>query len=103
MRDIRIGDRFLPAEVRLDHKADGMITRIGYEYWLPDTRPPPSLFEASTEPRRFIDRLEAYMGQIGQGGRIRAELEEADARVDAFLEKLRRIEEAERKGKPYRE
>jgi hypothetical protein len=102
-REIRIGGRYFPAEVRLDHRADGLITEIGYEYWLPDTQPPPSLFEASNEPGRFIDRLEAYVKQIGQGGRIRAELEEADARVDAFFEKLRRIQEAERQGKPYRE
>ena len=103
VRETRQADRFFPAQVRLDHQADGLMTEIDYEYWLPEQPPPASLFEASNEPVRFIDRLEAYMKQIGQGPRIRAELEEADARVEVFLEKLRRIQEAERQGKPYRE
>jgi hypothetical protein len=101
--EVRMGDRFFPAEVRLEHKADGFTTQISYEYWLPDPPPPPSLFEPSTEAGRFIDRLEAYLSQIGQGERIRAELEESDAGVRAFNEKLERIQEAERLGKRYRE
>jgi len=52
---------------------------------------------------RFIDRLKAYVAQIGQGQRIREELERADERVREFEEKLRRIHEAERRGMPFRE
>jgi hypothetical protein len=103
VREARVGDLFFPAEVRLEHEADGFITQIAYEYWLPDARPPSSLFKASIEAGRFIDRLEAYVAETGQGPRLRAELEEADAAVQAFFEKLDRIQEAERQGKRFRE
>jgi hypothetical protein len=103
VRGERVGDLFFPVEVLLEHEADGFSTQITYEYWLPDAPPPSSLFEASTETGPFIDRLEAYVARIGQGSRIRAELEEADAAVEAFFEKLRGIQEAERQGKRFRE
>jgi len=103
LRDVRIGDRFFPAEVRLEHMADGFATQIGYEYWLPQSPPPPSLFSANPEQGRFIDRLRAYVSQIGLGERIEAELRLADERVRQFEEKLQRIHEAERLGRPFRE
>jgi hypothetical protein len=103
VRDLRIGDRFFPGEVRVDHQADGMVTQIGYEYWLPETPPPPELFEPSTDSGPFIDRLKAYVTQIGEGERIRGELAKADERVRQFEDRLRRIQEAERLGRPFRE
>jgi hypothetical protein len=103
VRDVRIGGRFLPGEVRVEHEADGMVTQIGYEYWLPETPPPPALFEPSTDSGAFIDRLKAYVMQIGQGERIREELAMADERVRQFEDRLRRIQEAERVGKRFRE
>jgi hypothetical protein len=95
----RIGDRSFPEQVRLEHHADGFTTEITYEYWLPLELPPASLFVPSTEDGSFIDRMEAYLGVIGQGARFRAERNEADAKVRVFFEKLRGIEEAERTGR----
>lgn len=48
------------------------------------------------ETSRFIDRLESYLSKIGQGERIQGELEEARVRVEAFEEKLRRIQNGEK-------
>jgi hypothetical protein len=95
LRDTRVGDRFFPAKVRLEHKADGFVSEIDYEYWLPDSRPPASTFEADMETGRFIDRLETYLTKIGLGGRIRDELDAAEIRVEEFYEKLRRIQQGE--------
>jgi hypothetical protein len=93
---VRMGERHLPAEVRLEHCAEGFYTRIAYEYWQPDTAPGVDLFDPSPETSRFIDRLEGWLTQIGQGARIRAELDEADERVRQFEERLRRIQAGER-------
>jgi hypothetical protein len=103
VRDVQIGDRVFPSEVRLEHLAEGLTTEIGYEYWLQDAPPPPALFEPNMEQARFIDRLKDYLTQVGQGVRIRQELAQADEELRRFEERLRRIEEAERLGKPFRE
>jgi hypothetical protein len=103
VRDLRVGNDFFPGEVRVENQADGMVTQIGYEYWLPETPPPSTLFEPSTDSGPFIDRLEAYVTQIGQGERIREELSRADERVRQFEDRLRRIQEAESVGRPFRE
>jgi len=103
LSDTKIGERVFPREVRIVHRANGIVTEIGYEYWLPAKPPPRALFEPSTKEERFIDRLETYIGEIGQGERIREELERADVRVREFEEKLRRIQESERMGKRFRQ
>ena len=102
LRDLGVGARWFPGEVRLQHHAEGFITLLGYEYWLPESPPPRSLFEPSVEKSRFIDRLTAYLTQVGLGERIRAELARADEQYREFLERLRRIQEAENSGRPYR-
>ncbi|MBW2417959.1 MAG: outer membrane lipoprotein-sorting protein [Deltaproteobacteria bacterium] len=89
--ELQRGERFYPAEVRLEHLAEGFTTRIAYEYWFP-AAPPPALFEPSLERGLFVDRLEAYLAQIGQSERVRVELEQADEQFRQFEEKLRRIE-----------
>jgi hypothetical protein len=43
------------------------------------------------------------VSEIGQGERIEAELALADERVRQFEEKLKRIQEAERLGRLFRE
>jgi hypothetical protein len=103
LRDIRVGDRFFPGGVRLEHLADGFVTEIDYEYWQPEVKPPAALFDPSIEEGRFIDRLKAYVARIGEGERIQEELALADEQLRQFEERLRRIQEAERLGKPYRE
>ncbi len=99
LRDIEIGDRTFPGEVRLQHYAEGFVTILSYEYWLPESPPPPSLFEPSIEKSRFIDRLTAYLTQAGLGERIRAELARADQQLREFYERLRRIQDAENTGR----
>lgn len=103
VRDVQVGDRFFPGEVRLEHLAEGFTTEIGYEYWPQEAPPPTALFEPSLEQTRFIDRLTDYLTQIGQGARIREELAQADEELRRFEDRLRRIQEAERLGKPFRE
>jgi hypothetical protein len=105
-----IGERYFPAEVRLEHLTDGFVTQIGYEYWIPETPPAPSMFEPTKgrtdekeEENRFVDRLRAYLTLIGEGKRIDAELEKADEQVRAFEERLQRIRDAEREGRKFRE
>jgi hypothetical protein len=103
VRSVQVADRFFPAAVRLEHIADGFTTEIDYEYWLPDAAPAPELFEPSIDQTRFIDRLTSYLTLTGQGDRIRAELAQADEEFRRFEERLRRIQEAERTGKPFRQ
>jgi hypothetical protein len=103
LREVQVGDRFFPAAVRLEHLADGFVSEIGYEYWLPEAPPPAAFFEPSVEQHRFVDRLKHYVTQIGQGARIRQELEQADLRVREFEERLRRIQEAERSGRRFKQ
>ena len=94
VRSVRVGDRFFPGQVRVDHGAEGIVTRIDYLYWLPQVPPPASLFEApptdDTAPKDgpFIDRLAAYLTQIGEGSRIEAERALADERVEAWHERF---------------
>ncbi len=95
LRDLEIEGRIFPAEIRLEHYADGFVSTIDYEYWLPQAAPPAELFEASNERGSFLDRLKAYATQAGLGDRIRAELERADEQLREFEERLRRIQQAE--------
>jgi hypothetical protein len=94
----RVGDRTFPREIQLEHEADGFTTTIIYEYWLPTAPPPSSLFVPGTMEGSFIDRLEAYLAQIGLADRLRAEREEAEARVREFFERLGQSEGGERTG-----
>jgi hypothetical protein len=109
LQEQKLGDHFFPALVRLQHVTDGFVTQIGYEYWLPEIPPPPSLFEPKRgsnengKSDRFIDRLRSYLTLIGLGERIDAELALADERVKAFEERLQRILDAERRGEKFRE
>jgi hypothetical protein len=83
----RVGDRWLPKQVILEHLADGTITPMEYEHWLPTGRPPDGLFEASVDREAFRPRLVRYLDSLDLGDRIRAELTQADARVQAWREK----------------
>jgi hypothetical protein len=75
------GGRWFPSEVRLEHLANGTITSIGYEYWLPTTPPPEALFAPSVDEEAFRPRIVRYLDSLGLGDRIRAELAASDARV----------------------
>jgi len=103
LRDVQVGDRFFPGEIRLENIADGFVTEIYYEHWLPEAPPSPRLFEPSVEQDPFIDRLQAYLTQVGQGARIREELARSHEQFQRFEDRLRRIQEAERLGRPFRE
>jgi len=95
VRDLELEGRVLPAEVRLEHRADGFISTIGYEHWLPGSPPPAALFDPSPDGGKFIDRLKAYLTEVGLGDRIQQELELADEQLREFEEKLRRIQEGQ--------
>ena len=99
LRDLEIEDRIFPAEVRLEHYADGFVSTIDYEYWLPQAAPPPGLFEPSNERGSFLDRLRPYLTRVGLEDRIRAELERADEQLREFEERLRRIQQSEKTGR----
>jgi hypothetical protein len=100
--DVQHDERFYPDEVHLQHETEGFATRITYEYWFPEA-PPSALFEPSLEKGLFIDRMEDYLTQIGQGERVRAEIEQADEQFRQFEERLRRIQGGQKQGARSRE
>ena len=102
IREIEIGDDFFPAEVELEHVVEGFRSDIRYEHWITESRPPAGFFTPSTDPSPFLDRLKAQVEAIGQGDRIRAELDRADAQFREFEEKLRRIQESGGAGRQPR-
>jgi hypothetical protein len=85
----RVGERWFPKSVRLDHLAQASRTKIEYEYWLPETDPPPGLFTPALNEESFRARVLRYLDSLGLAATIRAELLEADASVRRWEEKWR--------------
>ena len=86
--EVSVGDRHLPARVRLEHFAEGFVTTIHYEHWTPKIAPPPSLFSSNIEAGRFIERLKAYARETGLGGRLESDLAKSDEELRKFEERL---------------
>ena len=99
LRDLERGDRFFPAAVRIQHHVEGFVSTIDYEYWLPESPPPPTLFVPSMDAASFIDRLQTHLNEVGLGDRIREDRALADAQLREFEEKLRRIQEGGTSGR----
>ena len=98
LQEVEVDGRFHPGEVLLENKSEGYVTKIGYEYWKPEVPPMAALFEPDLAKGRFIDRLKAFVAQMGQGERILAELERADEVVREFEARLNRIQESGHQG-----
>jgi len=91
LEQTQLGDRSFPGEVQLRHFSEGFLTTIRYEYWLPETSPPSSLFVPDTSTGEFIQRLREYVTQAGLGSRIESELSRADEQLQEFVERLSRM------------
>ncbi len=92
IRESKLGDRWLPSEVRLAHHSDGFVSTIEYEHWHPDIPPPDSFYLPNTDAGSFIDRLSSYLVQAGLGPRITAELKDADEKVREWEERIRQLQ-----------
>jgi hypothetical protein len=100
IRESKVGDRWLPSEVRLAHDSEGFVSTITYEYWHPDVSPPDSFYLANTEQGSFLDRLSSYLEQAGLGSRITAELKVADEKVLEWEERIRLLQSGGRAAPP---
>ncbi len=83
----RLDDRWLPKQVVLEHLANGTITPIAYDYWLPAGGPPESLYEPNVDQETFRPRVVRYLDSLDLGDRIREELAKSDATVRRWEEK----------------
>ena len=100
VRESKVGDRWLPSEVRLAHDSEGFVSTIAYEYWHPDIPPPDSFYLPNTEQGSFIDRLSSYLEQAGLGSRIAAELKDADEKALEWEERIRQLQSGGRAVPP---
>ncbi len=83
----RVGERWYPLQVLLEKLSDGVTTAIEYEHWLPSDPPERALYEPSIAKGAFRARMVAYLDVLELGGRVRKELEEADAVVRRWEER----------------
>jgi hypothetical protein len=83
----RLGEHVLPARIRLEHRSNGFTNDIRYEHWKPKTAPDAALFRSDLAEGTFLDRLRRFLAKNGLGGRIEAEIADADARVRAWEER----------------
>ena len=84
---VRVGERWLPERISLEHFVDQLTTTIEYEHWLPAGPPTGDLYAPSVEGKSFRARLLRYAHAEGHGERIDAELASADATVRRWEEK----------------
>jgi hypothetical protein len=83
----QVGDRWFPKHVVLNHLADGTLTSIDYEFWLPARSPPPQFYLPSIDDEPFRPRILRYLSSLRLADRMRAELAESDAAVRRWEEK----------------
>ena len=86
-------DRWRPKHVVLEHLANGTITPIAVDYWLPVVGPPAALYAPTVDEEAFRPRIVRYLDTLGLGERIREELARADAAVLRWEEKWGRAKE----------
>jgi hypothetical protein len=88
----QVGKRWFPEQVVVEHEANGMVTAIAYEYWLPpaEALPQLALFEPSIEKTKFLERLRVYLREAGHGERIDAEIAVADEVIRKWDERWSR-------------
>jgi predicted RND superfamily exporter protein len=89
---VRHGEHVFPARARLEDLLDGFRNEIAIEYWEPRAPPPPELFRPDLESGTFRERLRRFLKENGLAQRIDLELEQADARVQAYEERMRALE-----------
>ncbi len=93
LADSDVAGRRLPSRVRMKHLVADYTTEILYEHWSQDGVLPPGLFAPNSEPPIFLDRMQAFLTERGLGDRIDAEIAKADARIQAYEDRVEELRE----------
>jgi hypothetical protein len=87
-REAEVKGSWLPAEVRIEHHADGYITRMTYEHWPLEERPRLELYDPDVTKEKFLPRLERLLAETGLGERIAKEIAASEAQIREHEERF---------------
>jgi hypothetical protein len=65
LEPVRVGDVWLPRQVRVRDLVTGFTSEIEYAYWPLERRPEPAAFAAAITESLFLPRLDAVLRRAG--------------------------------------
>ena len=89
VKTTKLDDELMPAAVRMEHFAEGFVTTINYEHSRPKAPPPSGLYAPEVTKEKFLPRLQRLLDEAGIGGKLRAEIAEAEKQIAEYEKRVR--------------